>query len=67
MGFLVKSEKIQSTKNTSGDANGCYWEGDEYGGQCKPALRIDQSSLPYERSCWTAVNETECNAGCEWY
>ena len=52
--------------NPSGDVDGCYWEGSEDGGYCL-AANLVSNVAPYDQSCWTAVNETQCNGGCEWY
>jgi len=52
--------------NASGDADGCYWDGDENEGYCKPATLL-QNADPINISCWIATTEEECVDGCEWY
>ena len=52
--------------NPSGDADGCYWEGDENNGFCRAANLIFNQP-PFNRTCWLATSEEQCEDGCEWY
>jgi len=52
--------------NPSGDADGCYWDGDENSGICM-AANLYQNNIPANVSCWTATSEEQCEDGCEWY
>lgn len=53
--------------NSSGEADGCYWEGDENSGTCKAANLTNNAGPPFNLTCWRATTEGACVDGCEWY
>jgi len=52
--------------NSSGEADGCYWDGGENDGYCM-AANLYESLDPVNRTCWQATSEEQCEDGCEWY
>jgi len=52
--------------NANEDVAGCYWDGDENSGTCKAANLIFNQP-PFNRTCWSATSEEQCEDGCEWY